>query len=72
MELLGHRDLRIRLEAQLELKRRMSFPTRIMMTVKQADVKSRDRGLSAMPEEAGNILSKQDLRNKFLATLKPD
>ncbi len=43
-----------------------------LVAVKKADVKSRDRGLSAMPEEVGNILSKQDLRNlvEFLATLK--
>ncbi|HEY0549309.1 MAG TPA: PQQ-dependent sugar dehydrogenase [Verrucomicrobiae bacterium] len=45
-----------------------------LVTVKKADVKSRDRGLSAMPEEVGNILSKQDLRNlvEFLSTLKPN
>jgi len=42
------------------------------VTVKKADIQSRDRGLSAMPEELGNILSKQDLRNlvEFLSTLK--
>jgi quinoprotein glucose dehydrogenase len=45
-----------------------------LVTLKKADVKSRDRGLSAMPEEVGNILSKQDLRNlvEFLSTLKPN
>lgn len=42
------------------------------VTVKKADIQSRDRGLSAMPEELGSILSKQDLRNlvEFLSTLK--
>jgi len=42
------------------------------ITVKKADIQARDHGLSAMPEELGNILSKQDLRNlvEFLSTLK--
>ena len=43
-----------------------------LITVKKADITARDRGLSAMPEEMGNILSKSDLRNliEFLSTLK--
>ena len=43
-----------------------------LLTVKKADITARDRGLSAMPEEMGNILSKSDLRNliEFLSTLK--
>ena len=43
-----------------------------LVKVRAADVKSRDRGLSAMPEELGNMLSKSDLRNlvEFLSTLK--
>ena len=43
-----------------------------LLTVKKADVTKRDRGLSAMPEEMGNILSKTDVRNliEFLSTLK--
>ena len=43
-----------------------------LLTVKKADITARDRGLSAMPEEMGNILSKTDMRNlvEFLSTLK--
>ncbi len=42
------------------------------ITIKKADLQARDRGLSSMPEELGNILSKRDLRNlvEFLSTLK--
>jgi quinoprotein glucose dehydrogenase len=55
-------------EAQLVINSPEDGP----VTVKKADVQTRDRGLSAMPEEIGNVLSKTDLRNllEFLATLK--
>jgi quinoprotein glucose dehydrogenase len=41
-----------------------------LLTIKKADIQKRDRGLSAMPEGAAEILSKRDLRNliAFLAT----
>ena len=43
-----------------------------MISIPKADIQSRDRGLSAMPGEMGNILSKRELRDlvEFLASLK--
>lgn len=43
-----------------------------VVTVKKSDIQARDKGLSAMPEGMGQILSKQDLRNlvEFLGSLK--
>ncbi|PYL00107.1 MAG: heme-binding protein [Verrucomicrobia bacterium] len=43
-----------------------------LVTVKKSDIKTRDKGLSPMPEGMGQILSKQDLRNlvDFLSGLK--
>jgi quinoprotein glucose dehydrogenase len=43
-----------------------------LVTVKKSDIKSRDKGLSPMPEGMGQILGKQDLRNlvEFLSSLK--
>ena len=43
-----------------------------VLKLKKSEIKSRERGLSAMPEELVNILSKQDLRNlvEFLSSLK--
>jgi hypothetical protein len=40
--------------------------------VKKSDIKTRDKGLSPMPEGMGQILGKQDLRNlvEFLSSLK--
>ena len=45
-----------------------------LLTVKKSDIKSRERGLSAMPEELRQVLTKQDLRNlvEFLAQSKED
>jgi quinoprotein glucose dehydrogenase len=42
------------------------------VTIKKADIKSRERGLSAMPEGVNNILSKEELRDlvEFLAQSK--
>jgi quinoprotein glucose dehydrogenase len=50
----------------------LNSPEDGLVTVKRADIKSRDKGLSAMPEGMTNILSRTDLRNlvEFLATLK--
>jgi quinoprotein glucose dehydrogenase len=43
-----------------------------VVTVKKSDIQARDKGLSAMPEGMGQILSKNDLRDlvEFLAGLK--
>ncbi len=43
-----------------------------MLKLKKADIKERQRGLSAMPEELRQVLTKQDLRNlvAFLSSLK--
>lgn len=43
-----------------------------LMTIKKSEVKSRERGLSAMPEGLATILSKRELRDviEFLATSK--
>ena len=43
-----------------------------LIQVKKADIKARERGLSSMPEELRQVLTKQDLRNlvEFLAQLK--
>jgi quinoprotein glucose dehydrogenase len=42
-----------------------------LLTLKKADIEKRDRGLSAMPDGMGDLLSKQELRNlvEFLATV---
>ena len=43
-----------------------------LLKIKKADIKSRERGLSGMPEELRQVLSRQDLRNlvEFLAESK--
>jgi quinoprotein glucose dehydrogenase len=43
-----------------------------LIQVKKADIKARERGLSGMPEELRQVLTKQDLRNlvEFLAQSK--
>lgn len=43
-----------------------------LLKLKKADIKERQRGLSAMPEELRQVLTKQDLRNlvEFLSSLK--
>ena len=43
-----------------------------LVTIAKGDLKARDRGLSAMPEGFGQILTKQDVRNlvEFLSTAK--
>ena len=42
------------------------------VTLDKADIKSREPGVSGMPEGFGQILSKRDLRNlvEFLATMR--
>ena len=60
------------LKSETDTELVVNSPEDGLLTVKKADVKTRDRGLSAMPEEQGNILSKSDIRNliEFLSTLK--
>ncbi len=60
------------LKSETDSEMVINSPEDGLLTVKKAEVKSRDRGLSAMPEELGNILSKSDVRNliEFLSTLK--
>jgi quinoprotein glucose dehydrogenase len=43
-----------------------------LIQIKKADIKARERGLSSMPEELRQVLTKHDLRNlvEFLAQLK--
>jgi hypothetical protein len=44
----------------------------VVVTLKKSDIKRKVKGLSAMPEGMGKVLSKSDLRNlvEFLATAK--
>ncbi|MBI3416548.1 MAG: hypothetical protein HY043_14730, partial [Verrucomicrobia bacterium] len=50
----------------------LNSPEDGLLKVKKADIKTRDKGLSAMPEALAQTLSKQDIRNlvEFLASLK--
>jgi quinoprotein glucose dehydrogenase len=50
----------------------LNSPEDGIVTIARADIKSRDRGLSAMPEGMGELLSKRELRDlvEFLATVK--
>lgn len=50
----------------------INSPEEGLIPIKKAEIKTRDRGLSAMPEELRQVLSKQDLRNlvEFLAQSK--
>ncbi len=50
----------------------LNSPEDGLVTVSKAEIKSRERGLSAMPEGMENVLSKEELRNlvEFLASQK--
>jgi hypothetical protein len=50
----------------------LNSPEDGVMTIKKADIKTRQRGLSAMPEGLVTCLSKRGLRDpiEFLATSK--
>ena len=50
----------------------LNSPEDGLMKLNKADIKSRERGLSAMPEELRQVLTKQDLRNlvEFLSGMK--
>ncbi len=57
-------------ESQTEME--INSPEDGLLNLKKATIKSRQRGLSPMPEELRQMLSKQDLRNlvAFLSSLK--
>jgi quinoprotein glucose dehydrogenase len=50
----------------------LRLPDGARVTVDKADIKSREPGVSGMPDGFGQILSKRDLRNlvEFLASLR--
>jgi quinoprotein glucose dehydrogenase len=55
-------------DAELQL----NSPEDGLLTLKKSEIKARERGLSAMPEELRQVLTKQDLRDlvEFLSNLK--
>jgi quinoprotein glucose dehydrogenase len=60
------------LKAENDLEMELNSPEDGLLKLKKAEIQSRERGLSAMPEEFRQILSKSDLRNlvEFLSSLK--
>jgi quinoprotein glucose dehydrogenase len=60
----------VKSETATELE--LNSPEDGLLKLKKADIQSRERGLSAMPEEFRQILTKKELRDlvEFLATLK--
>ena len=60
------------LKRETETEIELNSPEDGLVKITKTDIKSRERGLSAMPEELRQILSKHDLRDlvEFLATLK--
>lgn len=60
----------IKSENEMELE--VNSPEDGPLKLKKSDIKERQRGLSGMPEELRQVLSKQDLRNlvEFLSSLK--
>ncbi len=50
----------------------LNSPEDGVVTIKKSDITSREKGLSAMPEGFGDVLTKQELRNlvEFIATAK--
>jgi quinoprotein glucose dehydrogenase len=58
------------LKNETEEEIEVNSPEDGILKLKKADIKERQRGLSGMPEELRQVLSKQDLRNliEFLAT----
>ena len=47
-------------------------PENVLVQIKKADVKTRERGASGMPDGFGTILSKRELRDlvEYLSSLK--
>lgn len=60
----------IKSETDAEIE--VNSPEDGILKLKKADIKERQRGLSGMPEELRQVLTKQDLRNliEFLSGLK--
>ena len=60
----------VKRETETELE--VNSPEDGLLQIKKSDIKARERGLSAMPEELRQVLTKRDLRDlvEFLATLK--
>jgi quinoprotein glucose dehydrogenase len=60
----------VKKETETELV--LNSPEDGLITVAKADIRSRERGLSGMPEALGEVLTKRDLRNlvEFLSTVK--
>jgi quinoprotein glucose dehydrogenase len=60
------------LKAENDSEMELNSPEDGLLKLKKAEIQSRERGLSAMPEEFRQILSKSDLRNlvEFLSSLK--
>ena len=50
----------------------LNSPEDGLLTLKKADIKARQKGLSAMPEELGNVLTRRELRDviEFLDAVK--
>src|SRR6185503_19273120 len=60
------------LKSENDTEIEVNSPEDGLLKLKKADIKERQRGLSAMPEELRQVLTKQDLRNlvEFLSGLK--
>jgi quinoprotein glucose dehydrogenase len=60
------------LKSENDTEIEVNSPEDGLLKLKKADIKERQHGLSAMPEEFHQVLTKQDLRNlvEFLSGLK--
>ena len=60
------------IKGETETELEVNSPEDGVLKLKKADIKERQRGLTAMPEELRQVLTKQDLRNliEFLVNLK--
>ena len=60
------------LKSETDTELVMNSPEDGLLTLKKSDLTSREKGLSAMPEEMTKVLTKQELRNvvEFLGSLK--
>ena len=60
------------LKAETDDEIELNSPEDGLLKLKKSEIKARERGLSGMPEELRQVLTKQELRNliEFLATTK--
>ena len=60
------------LKSETDTMLEINSPEDGLLQVKKADIKTRQRGLSAMPEGVANLLTKEELRDliEYLATSK--